>query len=131
MFMTTFLACMAKTIPPRLENRIGKDFAEAIVKDVSYEIAIREQRSKEPISEEVRDKIQDFLLSSNSYVFGANVRCRLRPDHVLHIQNQEQEYKILLSKSGNCPKLRFVSDQKTSVISLKPKKHRLFQSLIP
>ena len=66
MFMTTFLACMAKTIPPRLENRIGKDFAEAIVKDISYEIAVREQRSKEPVSEEVRDNIQDFLLSSNS-----------------------------------------------------------------
>ena len=47
------------------------------------------------------------------------------------IQNEEQEYQIFLSKGGNCPKLRFVSDQKTSVISLKPKKHRLLQSLIP
>ena len=131
MFMTTFLACMAKTIPPRLENRIGKDFAEALIKDTSYEIAIRDQGGKSPISEEARLNIQKFLLSSKSYVFGANVRCRLRPDHVLHIQNQEQEYKILLSKEGNCPKLRFVSEQQTSVISLKPKRHRILQSLIP
>ena len=131
MFMTMLLACMSKTIPPRLEKRIGKDFAEAIVKDTSYEIALKDEDKREPLSTESRTKVQEFLLSSSSYVFGANVRCRLRPDHVLYIQNQGKEYKILFSKTGKCPKLRFISDGQRSVISLKPKRHLFFQSLIP
>ena len=131
MLITLFVACMSKTVPPRLEKRIGEDFAQAIAKESSYTLYSLQGEEESQLSSEQTAKIQEFLLDPGSYVFGANVRCRLRPNRAVGIKIQDQEYKILFAKGGKCPKLRFVSKGQKSVISLKPKRHNLFQSLIP
>jgi len=126
------LACMQKQISPKLERRIGADFGSMIQQSSSYQLFSWEQelKNQKTLEKSAQQSIQQFMQNPQNYVFGADVRCRLRPDHALVLKENETIYKILLSKNGNCPKLRFLSAGNAAVLSLRPKAYKKLQALI-
>ena len=133
MLILMMIACSQKHIPQKLTTRIGNDFAHTIAHSSDYDLYRWDQelRQEKEMNAVQQAKIQQFLLRSKNYVFGANVRCRLRPDHALVIRKGETTYKILLSKRDRCPKLRFVSPDNKTVISLRPKALKRLQAQLP
>ena len=131
MWLYLTLACATKQVSPQLEKKIGTDFA-ANLSSSEYSLFIWENAPSQKLELKPAEQkaIRTFLNSPEHYSFSANVRCRLRPNRVLVFQNEKTTYQVLLSHNGNCPKLRFVSEDKVEIISLKPEAHTRFQTYI-
>jgi len=124
---------MQKQLSPKLTKRIGTDFSKTIVQSSDYALYLWSGELLEPkkLIPDKQLRIQKFLRNSNNYIFGANVRCRLRPNHALVMKNKGNSYRILLEKNNRCPKLKFVSPTKKTVVSLRPKAWKHLQTLLP
>ena len=133
MLIFVMIACMQKELSPKLTKRIGTDFSKTIVQSSDYTLFRWNDELQEPkkLGPGKQLRIQKFLRNSNNYVFGANVRCRLRPNHALVMKNKGNSYRILLENNNNCPKLKFVSPTEKTVVSLRPKAWKNLQKLLP
>ena len=132
MWMYLLIACTGKQASPKLKNRLGSDFANRIFLSSNYTLSVWNGAPADPLKLRPAEQlaVQKFLRSPDSYVFSANVRCRLRPDRVLELQEDGRSYQILFSHKDHCPKMRFVSADKQETLSLKPEAHKRFQTYI-